>query len=126
VRCARISAAPDGASRFDAVALPMEQFEYGLATEIVPAIGFGYRAAVSTTSFPFHPAPRRQLVVVLAGAMEIGSGHGELRRFEPGDLLLVDDTSGAGHSLRHESNTRLLAVALPPELDIDAWVTEDP
>lgn len=103
----------------------MEPFDYGLATAILPAIGFGYRAATATSSFPFHPAPRRQLVVVLAGVMEIGSGNGELQRLGPGDLILVDDTAGAGHSLRHESGTRLLAVALPPDLDITSWAADE-
>jgi hypothetical protein len=117
----RISADSDGTSRFDKLELPLESSEYGLATAIVPAVGFGFRAAIDAASFASHPAPRRQLVAVLTGAMEIGAGDGEVHRFLPGDLLLIEDTAGDGHSLWQESGTQLLAVALPPDLDFAEW-----
>jgi uncharacterized cupin superfamily protein len=44
-----------------------------------------------------HPAPRRQWVVMLRGAIEVEVGDGERRRFGPGDLLFVTDTTGRGH-----------------------------
>lgn len=44
-----------------------------------------------------HPAPREQWVVMLRGAIEVEVSDGTRRRFEPGDLVLVTDTSGRGH-----------------------------
>ena len=44
-----------------------------------------------------HPAPRRQWVVMLRGAIEVEVSDGTRRRFEPGDLVLVTDTTGRGH-----------------------------
>jgi hypothetical protein len=45
----------------------------------------------------FHPAPRRQLVVVLRGAFEITTTRGQRKRFGPGDCLLAEDVGGKGH-----------------------------
>lgn len=44
-----------------------------------------------------HPPPRRQLVVVLRGTIEITATDGDRRRFGPGDVLLAEDMIGKGH-----------------------------
>jgi hypothetical protein len=48
----------------------------------------------------WHPAPRRQWLIILSGELEIGLGDGTLRRFGPGDARLVEDTSRRGHTTR--------------------------
>ena len=45
----------------------------------------------------WHPVPRRQLMFVLAGELEVRVSDGEIRRFAPGAILLVEDTVGKGH-----------------------------
>lgn len=45
----------------------------------------------------WHPAPRRQLMFVLVGELEVRVSDGAVRRFTAGDMLLVEDTSGTGH-----------------------------
>ena len=47
-----------------------------------------------------HNAPRRQIIASLNGHVEATVGSGERRRFGPGDVLLVEDTRGAGHCTR--------------------------
>ncbi|MEI7744871.1 MAG: cupin domain-containing protein, partial [Chloroflexota bacterium] len=49
---------------------------------------------------PPHPAPRRQWVVMLRGAVEATTSNGEARVFGPGVAVLVEDTSGRGHRTR--------------------------
>jgi quercetin dioxygenase-like cupin family protein len=44
-----------------------------------------------------HPAPRRQLVILLQGEFEVVTTSGESYRFQPGDCLLADDVDGKGH-----------------------------
>jgi hypothetical protein len=44
-----------------------------------------------------HPAPRRQILVCLGGAMRITSSLGDARDLRPGTVLLVEDTNGKGH-----------------------------
>ena len=48
----------------------------------------------------FHPTPRRQWFVTLAGIVEFGVSDGEVRRFELGDVILVDDVASKGHTSR--------------------------
>jgi quercetin dioxygenase-like cupin family protein len=45
----------------------------------------------------WHPAPMRQIFFYLIGEVEIEVGDGETRRFGPGDVALVEDTTGKGH-----------------------------
>ena len=45
-----------------------------------------------------HPTPQRQLFSILRGTVEVTVSDGERRRFGPGDLVLLDDTEGKGHS----------------------------
>ena len=47
-----------------------------------------------------HPTPRRQLFCVLVGEYQVTASDGEMRRFEPGSLLLLEDTTGKGHTTR--------------------------
>ncbi len=62
----------------------------------------------------FHPAPVRQLIVVLEGTMRLVCGDGAARDFGPGDLVVVDDLTGQGHVLRVLSGgTRSLCLGLP-------------
>jgi cupin domain len=48
----------------------------------------------------WHPAPRRQFVIILSGQLEIGLGDGTTHVFGPGDARLVEDTTGKGHTTR--------------------------
>jgi hypothetical protein len=61
----------------------------------------------------WHPAPRRQWVIILSGELEIGLGDGTLRRFGPGDARLVEDTTGRGHTTRTLGDHPCLAMAVP-------------
>jgi quercetin dioxygenase-like cupin family protein len=57
-------------------------------------------AKVDHPSIGWHNAPRRQFVVLLEGKEEIEIGDGTKRQFGPGDILLVEDTTGRGHKVR--------------------------
>ena len=59
-----------------------------------------------------HPSPRRQLFATLAGDYEVTASDGTIRRFSAGSLLLLEDTTGKGHSTRILGETIVLAVAL--------------
>jgi hypothetical protein len=48
-----------------------------------------------------HPAPARQFLALLSGAMEVETSDGTVKRIGPGDLLLLEDTSGKGHRSRN-------------------------
>ena len=48
----------------------------------------------------WHPAPRRQYIIQLSGQAETGFADGTTVRYQPGDVSLVEDTTGQGHTTR--------------------------
>ena len=65
------------------------------------------------TFLDWHPAPRRQYVIVVSGQLEIGFGDGTVRRFGPGDARLVEDTSGQGHTTRYIGPGPVITATIP-------------
>ena len=61
----------------------------------------------------FHPAPERRWLVVLAGLIEIGLGDGTIQHFGPGDLWLIEDVTGHGHTTRHLRPTVSAVMPIP-------------
>jgi hypothetical protein len=47
-----------------------------------------------------HPSPRRQLFCNLHGEYEVTASDGQTRRFSAGSVLLLEDTTGKGHTTR--------------------------
>ena len=58
-----------------------------------------------------HPAPARQIMLILSGLIEVTAG-GETRRFTGGDVCLVEDTVGAGHGTTALEDTTIGVVRL--------------
>ena len=58
-------------------------------------------------------APRRQLIIHLAGEAEVEVSDGEVRRFGPGSVMLVEDVSGKGHRTRRVGDAIRETVFLP-------------
>jgi hypothetical protein len=74
------------------------------------------------TSVDFHPAPRRQLVILLKGQVEYFCGDGSRRLLGSGDILVVDDTKGQGHRAEIIESPRIqVFVPLAPEADLTTW-----
>lgn len=71
-------------------------------------------------SMDWHPAPGRRVIVVLAGSIEVETTDGESRRFEKGDVVVADDTSGRGHRTRVRGGPARLLF-----LDVAAGVPAD-
>src|SRR5919197_6192148 len=61
----------------------------------------------------WHPAPRRQFVIILSGELEIGLGDGSKHVFGPGDARLVEDTTGRGHTTRVVSQVPVVTATIP-------------
>lgn len=61
----------------------------------------------------WHPAPRKQFVMVLAGIMEVEAGDGQKLTFTPGSVLLVTDVNGKGHRTNVLGEQEVLVVWVP-------------
>jgi len=57
-----------------------------------------------------HPPPRRQLVVILRGELEIATTAGDRQRLGIGDCVLVDDLNSKGHTFEDVGEDPLLTV----------------
>jgi len=60
----------------------------------------------------WHPAPYRQLHSYLQGQVEAEVSDGEIRRFGPGDVVLVEDTTGKGHRSRVIGDAEIIIVVV--------------
>ena len=61
------------------------------------ASGIVFRETTKDYTVDWHPAPRRQYVINLDSAVHITAGDGEMRYIGPGEVVLVEDTTGKGH-----------------------------
>ena len=101
MRLTRVFTGADGATHFGEVEVPLvDAGSIGRLSEIVPASGVIFRETPGDYDYDWHPAPRRQYIVLLDGEIEITVGDGDTRRFRGGDVLLVEDTEGRGHRTR--------------------------
>ncbi len=48
----------------------------------------------------WHPTPRRQFCFILSGSLEVHVTDGQVRQFEPGAIVLLEDVTALGHSTR--------------------------
>lgn len=62
-----------------------------------------------------HPAPRRAIFVTARGEYEVTTSDGAVRSFPAGSVLVLEDTTGEGHSTRITSSEDCIvfAVGLP-------------
>ncbi len=117
----RIYVGDDNQSHFEELELPLQAERRATSQWLSgAAVAFGESPALEPQDW--HHAPRRQLVAVLNGVLEIEVGDGTKRRFEVGDFFLADDLPGQGHLTRDiQGPVRLLYVQLPASLDPTAW-----
>jgi quercetin dioxygenase-like cupin family protein len=108
-----------GESHFVDEEFPFALVDFAPPTPPVSVTEAMAAASVAVISSPagwhgdWHPAPRRQLMFVLAGELEVRVSDGEFRRFGPGAVLLVEDTVGKGHVSTVVSNERLFMANVP-------------
>ena len=97
MRYVRIYAGPDGESHFEDVDLPLRDVGRSSdVSEVFPASGIVLRRTRPDYDLDWHPAPRRQFVLNLAGEVEIQASDAEVRRLGPGSIFLAEDTTGKG------------------------------
>jgi len=99
----RIYTDSDGGTRFEDLKLELKEVDFA-----PPAPPVQLSAFTSANQWAFfvlppgwkgdwHPTPKRQVFFYLAGQTDIEVADGTIRRFGPGDAILVEDTTGRGH-----------------------------
>lgn len=98
----RIYADKHGDSHFETVSIPLKDGgPIGYLSEGQPADKVIFRKVIEQYDYDFHNAPARQYIFLMDGEIEIETSLGEIRRFKPGEVLLVEDTTGKGHRTKN-------------------------
>ena len=122
MRVTRFYTGEDNRSHFEDLDIPLSEVRGRLMSETLGVTGLIFRESSGDLNIDLHVAPRRQLILCLAGEVEIELGNGEVRRFVPGDVYLADDLTGEGHIHREVGGPlRHAWVFLPPDLDLSPW-----
>jgi len=105
----RIYTGPDGLSHAEEIEMKLNSN----ATEMIKAIGveFSRRAPGSTNEW--HTGPRRQFVITLSGRGEIEVSGGKKVAVGPGQINLIEDTTGKGHITRNLGSEDRIAITIP-------------
>ena len=100
MKIVRLYTGSDNESHFEDIEIDLQATGDMMASALEPAHGIMFRTAPASHYSDYHPAPRRQYVITLSGAVEIEIGDGTIRRFGAGDVMLAEDTTGRGHITR--------------------------
>ncbi|TYO96117.1 hypothetical protein EDC39_11564 [Geothermobacter ehrlichii] len=120
MRVTRLYTGDDGESRFEDIEVELaDAGPIGFLSPAVPVGRLIFRLTDGDYDYDWHNAPERQYVIMLEGEVDIEAGSGEVRRFGPGDILLVEDVDGRGHRSRAVDGRprRSLFITLPPKDD---------
>ena len=84
----------------------------GTVSETFPVTGVYFREVIEESSPVPHNAPFPLFIIGLRGTFSVEVSDGEMREFPPGSVVLVEDTTGKGHTTRRvggEPRTTLMA-----------------
>ena len=109
----RLIPGDDGESHFEDIDPSYERQGNTARTPIQSAQGVIFRQQDVGVVQDFHVAPRRQYIVNLSGHAEISVGGGEVRTFGPGDVLLAEDLTGRGHTIRVIGTETRVSMIIP-------------
>ena len=102
---ARVYSSPDGVSHFSDEVLAMNPFANVRGIPLThtgewePATRLRFSHMAAGYLIDWHPASRREFVLILSGMAEETVEDGDARRFGSGSVLFVEDTSGLGHQV---------------------------
>jgi|GEM_PF-652817 len=98
----------------------------GRATDDIPLAAFQFAWAAGDLAYDWHPAPQRQIVLVLTGGLEMDYGDGSSAMVPPGGFLVGEDTKGQGHITRAlDGAPRLSLFAhLAENVQTSEWMTK--
>ncbi|SEA14241.1 hypothetical protein [Proteiniphilum acetatigenes] len=102
MKVTRIYTDTNGDSRFEDIEILLfDRGEIGRLSENIGVKSLQFRTVPPDYDYDFHHAPQRQYIVLLDGGVEIETSLGEVRQFQTGEVLLVEDTTGKGHRTKN-------------------------
>jgi len=130
MKITRFYATEDGESRFDEIEIAIENARDVEGQTVLSSHGV-LSSAVRFVELPegfrpgWHHAPARLIVVVLSGAIEVGTSDGQTQQWGAGEAFMPDDLRGKGHTTRTIGGpVRVLYIPLPQDFDLQRWLIE--
>jgi len=121
MRLVRIYTKPNGESAIELREVPMGGGERPMSPTFQAGAMF-FRETAEGHVQGYHNAPRRQLIFLASGILELESSEGKRYVCRPGDLIFAEDTAGKGHITRSLRDTRgFVHVAMPADFDVSSW-----
>jgi quercetin dioxygenase-like cupin family protein len=105
----RIYTGPDGQSRAEQVELKLNG---GGASEMIKATGVQFSSRPPAPASDWHVGPMRQYVITLSGRAELEVADGKKVAVGPGQINLIEDTTGKGHITRNLEDRVVVTIPL--------------
>ena len=106
VEALRAYTGADGESHIEKIALPGKQGSYYGGSVKLTQFDFGDPSRVvlvyghPNMNIAAHPAPYREIFIVLSGSSEIHLANGEVHALSPGSMVITEDLGSKGRSGR--------------------------
>jgi len=121
MRIFRIFTKPSGESGIEIREVPMSQAVRPMS-ETFRAESLFFRETPEGNVEDYHTAPRRQLIFLTSGLLELESSEGKRFICRPGDLIFAEDATGKGHITRSLRDIRgFVHVVVPMDFDVSDW-----
>jgi quercetin dioxygenase-like cupin family protein len=104
----RIYTGPDGLSHAEQV--EMKLTPAGISAMKATSVEFSSRPAAPGGDW--HTGPRRQFVITLSGRAELEVANGQKVQAGPGNINLIEDTTGKGHITRNLEDRIVVTIPL--------------
>jgi quercetin dioxygenase-like cupin family protein len=106
LKVTRIYPDSKGETHFEDVEIQLESLRGGVMKRSKPlkASGMSFSAFAGSLAESWHTSPRKQAIIILNGEVDLAVSDGSKRRFSPGHILILEDTSGKGHTTHSVDN----------------------
>jgi quercetin dioxygenase-like cupin family protein len=111
IKVTRIYTDRDGQSRAEEIEMKIN----GGTSEMINATGVQFSSRPPGPPSDWHTGPRRQFVITLSGRGEIEVADGKKVAVGPGQINLIEDTTGKGHITRNLGPDDRVVVTIPLE-----------
>ena len=120
MRVVRIHADAAGVSHLEERRIGLVPDNLGrISQPLAPGQGAFLRELRAGLSVDFHVAPRRQIIFVVGGAVEVEAGDGARASVGAGEAIFVEDLEGRGHLTRVGAEKAMCVyVPVAPDFDI--------
>ena len=104
----RIYAGKDGVSHAEQIEMKLN----GGVTEMIKATGVQFSSRPPAPASDWHTGPMRQYVITLSGRAELEMADGQKVAVGPGQINLIEDTTGKGHITRNLEDRVVVTIPL--------------